>query len=97
MTTPNPEPDTPPSYMHAIEHGPMDELIDLPVHEMSAEELAAYVQRCHLLQVSAQTRRATMRKEGEALGAEKKPSKAKKKDNVALAQEMLAKLLAGKA
>jgi hypothetical protein len=93
-------PDTPTHptpAMQSFTDVPLDELIDLPVHEMSPEELAAYVQRCHLLQVSAQTRRATMRKEGAALGAEKKPSKAKKKNNVALAQDMLAKLLAGKA
>lgn len=68
---------------------PLDELIDLPVHEMTPDELAAYVQRCHLLATAAQTRRAAMRTEGTKLGAERTKGKSKKQSNVDKALAML--------
>lgn len=65
------------------------ELQELLVFEFNPEQLTAYVERLHILSVSAQTRRAAQRDEGEALGAEKRKTKAKVKSNVSLALEML--------
>lgn len=53
------------------------------VHNMSPEQLTAYIQRCNLLRSSAQTRKA-------ALTTEKSAPKTKKKvDNVNLALDFL--------
>jgi len=70
---------------------PLDELLELPVHEMSPSELVAYVNICHTLQVSAQTRRAQLKKESVEVHGVAKTSK-KKKSNIDLALDLFAKL-----
>lgn len=57
------------------------------LHNMTPEELTAFVQRCNLLRSSAQSRKAVMRQES---GVSKTPKK--KKSNVELAMELLEKL-----
>lgn len=68
---------------------PLENLLDQKVHEMSPEQLAEYIKTMALLRSSAQSRRAALRSENIV----KKPTaKRVKKDPVALAMEMLAKL-----
>lgn len=71
---------------------PLDEMLDLPVHDMGPEELAQFVQQLHVMSVSAQTRRASLVKESvEKHGAEKKSKK--KKNNVDMAMDLLNQLM----
>lgn len=69
---------------------PLDSLMDLNPAEMCPEALTAYVQRCSVLRASAQTRKAALTKEAGSLGAKKK---ATKKDNAALALDLLKQLV----
>lgn len=59
------------------------------VHNMTPTELVEYIKLCATMRSSAQTRRAALVREGQNLGAERKPMKGKKKDSVALAMELL--------
>ena len=77
-----------------------DDLLDVLVHDMTPEQLVAFVQRCDLLRQSAQTRNAEMGKESKSIGATRTVSTKKRaaasppKNNVALAQQLLKDLLA---
>ena len=72
---------------------PLDEMLDLPVHEMTPADLVELVQQLHVMSVSAQTRRASLVKEGvEKHGADKKKTK-KQKNNVELAMDLLNQLM----
>jgi hypothetical protein len=68
---------------------PLESIVleDQLLHNMSPEELTAFVQRCNLLRSSAQSRKASLRQES---GVAKVPKK--KKSNVELAMELLERL-----
>lgn len=57
------------------------------LHNLSPEELTAYIQRCNVLRSSAQTRKAALRQES---GVQKAPRK--KKSNVELALALMEQL-----
>lgn len=67
----------------------MESLLEAPVHEMGPEELAEYIKRCAVLRSSAQTRKATLKKESDAATGKKPKAK---KDNISYALELLAKI-----
>ena len=74
---------------------PLSSLLEEPlVHEMTPEQLAAYVQRCNVLRQSAQTRQASYKTEDDQL-AEGKPKRTKKpkENNVTKALAALQMLL----
>lgn len=51
---------------------PLDWLLEVKVHEMTPEQLTAYIKRCSVLRSSAQTRKASLKAEG---GVTKKKAK----------------------
>jgi hypothetical protein len=65
---------------------PLDELLEVPVHNMTSEELAAFVQRMSVMRSSAQTRKVAMKGTGE------KKTAAPKNSALSRALDLLAKL-----
>lgn len=83
------QPPTLTPLLHRINEMPLDELLDLRPEEMNPEELTAYVQRCSVLRSSAQTRRATLVKEG---GGTTKKKSVSSVNSVSRAMELLAQI-----
>ena len=74
----------------ALNDLPLDELLEMDVASLPPEGQMAFVQRCALLRSSAQTRKATLVKEGvEKLGVKKKTAK---KDSVSMAMAYLSQI-----
>ena len=65
------------------------------VHEMSPEQLVAYVKRCNELRASAQARNKALRQESESHGivADKKPRKGKSGPSKSSIDQAMALLL----
>lgn len=74
--------------MTSFNDAPLESLLDPPLDKMSPQELAEYVKACAVQRSSAQTRKATLRKESDA-----STGKSRKKDPVAQAQELLNSIL----
>lgn len=82
-----------PSFETSLKDASVDSLLDLLVHEMTPPQLAEYVKRLSVLRSSAQTRKAALTQEAQALGTEKKASKkTPKKDSVSEAMALLLQL-----
>lgn len=73
-----------------FKEAPLETLLEMQerelVHNLTPEQLAAFIQRCAVLRSSAQSRKAALTKEA---GVEKKTKSPTKKDSVSLALDLL--------
>lgn len=58
-----------------FKEAPLDEMLELPVHEMNDTQLLEFIREMDRMRMSAQTRKAKMKAEATDLGVEKKKGK----------------------